>query len=1107
MASYSSPLPRTWRYRVFTSFHGPDVRKTFLSHLRKQFSSNGITMFDDQGIERSQIIAPALTQAIRESRISIILLSKNYASSSWCLDELLDILKCKEDMGQIVMTVFYGVDPSHVRKQTGDFGKAFKETCARKTKEKEERWSQALEYVGNIEGEHFLNWVNEADMIEKIATDVSNKLNATPAKDFDGMVGFEAHLREMESLLDLDNDEVKMVAITGPAGIGKSSIARALHSLLSNRFQLTCFVDNLRGTYPIGLDEYGLKFRLQEELLSKTLNQSSMRICHLGVIEERLHDQKVLIILDDVNNIKQLEALAGDSSWFGPGSRVVVRTENKELLQQHGINNTYHVKFPSRGEALQIFCRYAFRQTYPHDHFEELALKVTALCGNLPLGLRVVGSSLRGKKVDEWEDVMDRLETILDHQDIEQVLRVGYESLHEKEQSLFLHIAVFFSCKYGDLVKAMFADNNSDIKHGLKILANKSLIYLSEDGKIVMHKLLHVGTKVVHKEKPWKRRILTDAQVISDVLERAKGTRDVSGISFDISEIDEVFLSPKAFKRMPNLRFLKIYKSKDSGNDIFHIPDEMVFPRGLRLLHWEACPSKSLPLGFCLENLVELHMPHSHLEKLWEGTQPLTNLKKMNLSWSSKLKELPDLSNAASFERLELFRCESLVEIHSSIGNLQSIDFLQMGCCTKLQVVPALFNLAPHSYVSVEGCSQLRNIPDFSRNIRAVVIADTMIKELPRSVNLSNATNLEALKLSACKSLVELPSSISSLGKLNDLWMVSCTKLEVVPTNWTFASLNPIDIEISGTNMTTFGMSVPAAKEVPPANALSLPREFSLALINNPNLKTLAQFPMTITSLNLSYSGMETICCIKDLHMLEEITLFECTELKSLPELPVSLKSLEAYDCESLQTVFCPLNTPFAKLSFTKCFKLDQQARNEIIHQRFHRSLHSGWSCLPGNEVPTEFEHRAMGNTLSFPLSAFSKFKVCLVCSPNSLPVIYNYHYLSCRRIRKGFSYPIQRIEFCRFYTISPHHPNHLFVFHSDLLLKYGCLKESGELTFEFTSEINYFDVIECGVQILKEVPDGSNNVGSCGEDGDEFSMWDIISLIPSKFKKQIDLS
>ncbi|CAF1841596.1 unnamed protein product [Brassica napus] len=244
-------------------------------------------MFDDQDIERSPTIAPSLTKAIIESRISIVILSQKYASSGWCLDELVEIL---ED--------------------------------------------------------------NEAKMIKKIAKDVLDKLNVTPSKDFDGMEGLGAHLKEMQLLLDLHEDDgVKLVAISGPAGIGKTTIARALHSLIRDRFQLTCFVENRKGSYPAGLDDY-----------------------------ERLGDKRVLIILDDVDNIRKLEALANETTWFGSGSRIVVTTENKELLQKHCINNTYHVGFPSDVEAIDILRKYAFRKRYPQDDFEVIAERITELC-------------------------------------------------------------------------------------------------------------------------------------------------------------------------------------------------------------------------------------------------------------------------------------------------------------------------------------------------------------------------------------------------------------------------------------------------------------------------------------------------------------------------------------------------------------------------------------------------------------------------------------------------------------------------------------------------------------------------------------------------------
>lgn len=176
------------------------------------------------------------------------------------------------------------------------------------------------------------------------------------------------------------------------------------------------------------------------------------------------------------------------------------------------------MSFPSIDEALEILCRYAFKQCYPTEGFKKLAIRITELCCKLPLALRVVGSSLRGKRKDEWTDVMVRLENILD-QDIEKVLKIGYESLEDNEQTLFLYIAIFFKYKDGDLVKTMLAGIDLDVKNGLKILVKKSLIEISARGEIVMHRLLQVGKRAIRRLKPWNRQILVDANDICDVLQ------------------------------------------------------------------------------------------------------------------------------------------------------------------------------------------------------------------------------------------------------------------------------------------------------------------------------------------------------------------------------------------------------------------------------------------------------------------------------------------------------------------------------------------------------------------------------------------------------------
>ncbi|KFK22504.1 hypothetical protein AALP_AAs75065U000300 [Arabis alpina] len=642
----------TWKYDVFPSFSGEDVRKSFLSHFLEKLQGKSIITFIDNRIERSRTIELELLLAIRKSRISIVVFSNKYASSTWCLNDLAEIHECHEVSDQMVIPIFYAVDPSHVRKLTGEFGKAFDVTCKGKTEDHIDRWKKALAKVAGIAGYDSQNWSGEAEAIEIISKDVLSKLLFTPSDDFRDFVGIEAHIEKMKSLLCLESGGVRMVGIVGPSGIGKTTIARALYSRLSSsQFDHRAFLSYKRTIQDRKIADFCMKLTWVKHFLSEILCQKDIKIESLGMVEQRLKRRKVLIVLDDVDEIELLETLVGRIGWFGFGTRISVVTQDRALLKSHEIEFIHEVQFPSEYLALQMFCQSTFGKTSPPDGFMKLAAEVANISGNLPLGLNVMGSSLRGKDQDTWVEMMPRLRNGLNGK-IHKTLRVSYDGLDEKDdQDIFLHIACLFN---GERVKHIKNLLGSSVTIGLQVLADKSLIRLTPPCNTVhMHTLLEkLGREIVRAEStnPGKRRFLVDAKDISDVFEDNTG----SWSSFSTKYLVELIMRNSELENLwegaQPLQSLKVMNIAGSRH-LKEIPD-LSNATNLEILNLCYCTS-----------LVTLHSSIRYLK----------NLRELSMEGCSTLEALPTNVNLESLDYLDLRECSRLRSVPQISRNISKL--------------------------------------------------------------------------------------------------------------------------------------------------------------------------------------------------------------------------------------------------------------------------------------------------------------------------------------------------------------------------------------------------------------------------------------------------
>ncbi|KAJ0763459.1 putative TIR domain, P-loop containing nucleoside triphosphate hydrolase [Helianthus annuus] len=854
MASSSSSSSHSLKHEVFLSFRGEDTRKNFVDHLYEDLVQQGIhTYKDDETLPRGESIGPTLLKAIQESRIALVVFSPNYADSSWCLDELAHIMECVDTNGQIVIPIFYHVDPSDVRNQKGKYRKAFSKH-EKKNKEKVESWRKALEKAGNLSGWVINETENsyEAKCIKEIVDTISNRLPTLATNVNKNLVGIEARLRDLKSKLNIGSDGVHIVGIWGVGGGGKTTLASAAYAELSHLFEAHCLLQNIREES----NKHGLE-KLQEKILSLLFKTKDIvvgsEIIGKSTIETNLCNKRVLVVLDDVNNLKQLQALAGSHNWFGEGSRIIITTRDKHLLSTRYADEVYEVSLLSHDEAMELFSRHAFQNDKPIEDYEMLSEEVVSYAGGLPLALEVLGSFLHDKDKDEWKCALARLKDIPDDE-VTKRLKISYDGLTPHEKVLFLDIACCFRGEYK--YKAMKVLDACDLHPGIgiKVLVQKSLIKVDSDGDFEMHDLIeemaHYIVRGEHPKNPEKHSRIWNKK-------------------------DLKYLCDMGADAPPMETEVLLY----SHPGLSHVVANMKKLRWIRLCDY---PASSFPSNFQPKELGYLELRWSQQKELWHGYKSLPNLKVLDLS-RSNLINTPDFEGLPCLERLILWDCKRLEEIHPSIGYHKRLVFVDMEWCTALKRFPPIIHMKKLETLLLTGCCQLQQFLDIQSNMDSLVTLDlrwTGIEIIPPSVGLF-CTNLVFLNLSGCRKLKRIEGSFLLLKSLKDLNLSGCMGLQSFHQD-----------RLVSLNLPQF------------------PRSLRKLHLSNCNLGD-GDIPSDIfcESLNLqlldlsrnNFSRLHS--SISQLPGLKLLNLSDCINLVELPGLPSSIAVLKADGCDSLEIV------------------------------------------------------------------------------------------------------------------------------------------------------------------------------------------------------------
>ncbi|CAN4110797.1 unnamed protein product [Withania somnifera] len=702
-------------YHVFLSFRGEDTRKTFTGSLYAALVGAGWRTFkDDNEIERGENIKTELENAVIHSRSSIIIISKNYATSTWCLDELVKILPHKRTKGHAILPIFYHVDPSEVRDQKKSFAEAFMryerqieaetETDERKREwmDKVQKWRAALGEVADSAGILVNNQEDrkESELVEEILQLIEDKLNRTISSSAPYLAGISSRVKNIIA-----------------CGIGKTTVAKYVFTTNFRSFEGSSFLANIHDIcqQPDGL------IRLQKQLVYDLTGQKSkIQDTDDGIIKIRdaICFMRVLVIFDDGGKALW-RVSSGTSSFEFLSSWEKYRCMEKCIRQVGAI--------PASQITRKLKLGYdSLKDNHDKNLFLDIACFFTRKDKDYVIA--VLDESYTCTRVG-IQNLTDRFLLKIEDNKLtmhQMLLDMGREIVRQESPKKPGRRTRLWH--YKDSLNVLRENMSSETIEGLFFDMNM----VKEDQSFMV------------SASGGKKWLFTEGMSYWYRFSRRP-------IKFSSKTIDELEL----------LRLLQINYTHLNGA-------YKDFPKNLRWLY-------GVPNDFPLEILAVLDMRNSCLERLWDGRRVLPLVKILNLSDSHSLFKTPDFQDSQCWRSFpNVKNCKRLQKLPRGICNLKILKTLIISGCSNLVELPTelcriqslevfLANEIPMSRLP----STRKQNPIWDALIRSWVPKPRKVLELPW---VSLPKSLVNLSLSGCSlSEVAFPRDFSNLMLLQDL--------------------------------------------------------------------------------------------------------------------------------------------------------------------------------------------------------------------------------------------------------------------------------------------------------------------------------------------------